>query len=1855
MHDMTPTAQLTPCLTRTATPRGGAPLRPKLLAARLAAVGLLCLAAAAAARGQNVQFTQGGVGSGLENNISIPIASHPGRGAASLPVNLYYTSKVWRMGFVKTVDGNEPSLTPSFGKRATVEAIYAEHSNAGWTTSLDPPRLEWPKPGDRYKYDGTSYKGVGIESYQIQHVFVHMPDGSTHELRKSDEVIGAGAPQGAGLYHAVDGSRLRYEGRTNNNSGTLWMPDGSRYEFQFGLDNVQFIDRSGNVLSYDGQSRVWTDTLGRPMGRPWPSNPQPGVDYNYAPPGYPAHYVFRWNHLSNVLTPGANGQPPALRVVGNYYLPDPNAEPTNQNGGNNYPVAQAAGTSALFTAMPEPAMEGETISFVVGRGMHGGQTFNPVVLSEVVLPNGLSYKFTYNAYGEIDKVVYPTGGYDKYSYGTVGSFGLVSHPYSLATRGVSLRQQSAAGDGVVTATWAYQGGGPYVKTTMPDLTVSESFRHNFIPSERNFGYEDARNGMTYDERVWDKDPALPGAKMLRRTLTEWTRTVKSLSLRAATLPNPTTNYSAHRNARPVRSVSFTLDTGGQALAKLGTYQYDTHNGYKELTTGFDRTVTTESHYAEVDPTAAQAAVTDKEHPTAAYPDWLFPPASSSVTTFQDGSAYRGRHILGLVTSVTLRDAAGNAVSKTETEYDQLPLVYYNDIPNDPYDDPGAGAVRGNPTTIRRYVDLAQGSYLETRAQFDQYGNPVYNWDERATTFDETTAIAKKEYSAAYRHAYMTKTTTAAPDPSGLHGSGSEFVASSTYEYETGLVLTTTDANDQVTTYGYAAGGQRDPLNRLRKVTRPDGSWTKTDYNDVVGNTHVHTEAQLDAARSTHGFQFFDGLGRVVRTLAREPGANYLVSETRYDGMGRMRQTSNPIRTTIKGTGGDPRYAAYWETDAQPSHWTQADYDELGRVKKVTLPDGTSVTTEYAGVYTTVTDHAGRQRRQKTDALGRIVRVDEPDAGGSLGDKNSPAQPSFYEYDALGNVVRTSQGLGQTGLNPEDADSYVQRRYFKYDALSRLTHEKQAEQAGAITTAADPLTGNPAWSRLLTYDETRDGVSFKGRLSKVEDARHVYTFFHYDRLGRIHRVDYSDGTPSVISKYDQARTDAPPAGAQEVVFRNKGLLTELTTAASTTPEGWAVPQTQQLYDYDLMGRTRRQRQSVAGHTYELRYDYNLGGGLVSERYPSGRVVDYGYDDAGRLLSAASGATAYASAMTYTPFGALESMTLGNAAVYSMSYDAARLQLSGLSLTKDANVLQKYEYKYGAVDMATGAVDASKNNGQLARIESTVGAQRLWQQRFQYDSLGRLASAGEHYGGALENRAYLLNYDYDVYGNRYQKASRNQNNQVAQSWVEDGAYAAGTNRFASPDVTYDDAGNVVADGRFRQQKFKYNANNRQRQSSNLDDSGAVQSVYDGAGRRVAALGADGSTRIMVYDATGDLVAEYGGAAFANGTQYVMADHQGSTRLTMRSAPQNNQLVVARQDYLPYGEDVAGTVGARAGVAGYGQQPGPRQRYAGMEADYSTGMSHTLWREYDSSSARWTAPDPYGGSMELSTPQSLNRYAYVNNDPVNKVDPTGLMAASSGWGAASSGFWGSEPGFFDPHFGGPGIINSRMAEHDDLVNTRLQGIRAQHYLNEGNVAAAMAIMEANSGVGLYSGGVVRWGGEAAKLTRELASYFAAAVRQAQMCSANTIMIIVWAGGKNPFGHVSYILHPNDQSYSWEAEDWNDWTIRSPSSIYTDERSKASEGTGYILDFGPRINAKFQEALKNAYSIFGITNTVYNPLFDNCAKAFSVAFNAIRKDIGYKGAPINLIAPADVQRFLTWNGFPRQYFVRTEKFPKR
>src|SRR6266852_4356325 len=378
-----------------------------------------CLATACAligtasvANAQNIQFTQGSVGSGLDNTVHVTLWTYPGRGATSLPVRVSFSSRVSRIRNLATVDDTSYYTT-------ITEAIYAEYSTAGWKSSLDLPIIEWPKNDDTYYYTGKPFCHVcasPFRQFRVARVFIHMPDGSTHELRKSDQPYEGSIDQ-SGTFYTVDGSRIRYDS-IGQSTGTLFLSDGTRYVLNG--STAQYIDRNGNTLNYNASSREWTDTLGRHITNPLPAAPQADIPTYYTPPGFAVPYTFRWKNLAEALTPDpATGQLPTREPIASNYLPYPNQSPTNYQG-NNYP--QFLSTPTLFhtdTATDEDL----AYTYVVGRGQIQGELFNPVVLSEIVLPNGLSYKFSYNIYGEIDKVIYPTGAFERSEYSQVGTIG----------------------------------------------------------------------------------------------------------------------------------------------------------------------------------------------------------------------------------------------------------------------------------------------------------------------------------------------------------------------------------------------------------------------------------------------------------------------------------------------------------------------------------------------------------------------------------------------------------------------------------------------------------------------------------------------------------------------------------------------------------------------------------------------------------------------------------------------------------------------------------------------------------------------------------------------------------------------------------------------------------------------------------------------------------------------------------------------------------------------------------------------------------------------------------------------------------------------------------------------------------------------------------------------------------------------------------------------------------------------------------------------------------------------------------------------------------------------------------------
>jgi RHS repeat-associated protein len=328
------------------------------------------------------------------------------------------------------------------------------------------------------------------------------------------------------------------------------------------------------------------------------------------------------------------------------------------------------------------------------------------------------------------------------------------------------------------------------------------------------------------------------------------------------------------------------------------------------------------------------------------------------------------------------------------------------------------------------------------------------------------------------------------------------------------------------------------------------------------------------------------------------------------------------------------------------------------------------------------------------------------------------------------------------------------------------------------------------------------------------------------------------------------------------------------------------------------------------------------------------------------------------------------------------------MTSQSLLKGAETLQRYDYTYGQIDQNDN-LNPTKNNGQLAQVESYIGTAKQFTKKFSYDSIGRL-SKEEELRGDNSALTYRSQFDYDRFGNLYRKQANNTNS-LSYSPIEDGEIDKSTNRFTS-NTQYDDAGNVTSDYKFRSMSYSYDANGRMVRTSTVSNTNQASSVYDASGNRVATK-VGGVWTHQIYDIGGKLVAEYSqNYPSGGGVKYILQDWQGSSRAIVGSTG----TVQSRMDYTAFGEEINSGVGQRTTAQGFNATNNLNQKYALTERDKATGLDHTWWRKNENKAGRWTSPDPYSGSAELGDPQSFNRYSYVGNDPTNFVDPSGLFMA-------------------------------------------------------------------------------------------------------------------------------------------------------------------------------------------------------------------------------------------------------------------
>ncbi|MCI0538651.1 MAG: hypothetical protein L0Z50_25875 [Verrucomicrobiales bacterium] len=866
----------------------------------------------------------------------------------------------------------------------------------------------------------------------------------------------------------------------------------------------------------------------------------------------------------------------------------------------------------------------------------------------------------------------------------------------------------------------------------------------------------------------------------------------------------------------------------------------------------------------------------------------------------------GIHIRDRKASEAIYDGAGALKAQTQWEYDS----YAEGIE-------ASGAVqhessfgtsyttRGNLTAVKRWRNL-DGAWLETRnLRFDDAGNVLKTRDpglhitqlSYADSWGNTTC----QPTGGSAKAYLTGVTNALGH-----------VTTSAYNSCSGTVASTTDPNSQTTTFSY------DLMNRLTQTNLPGGGQSTRAYNEAGVPLSLSTTTKME-----------------------------------YDALGRKKRTYNPTRCNPV------------ETNCGEATWGYADfeYDALGRPTKVVPPDGTTgannVTTSYSGNTVTVTDQAGKKRKSETDALGRLVRVWEPDATQNL------VHITFHQYDVLDNLLCVHQKSTDATADKACGDAAVpaawRERRYTYNSLSQ------------ILTAYNPESGT------ITYAYDNDG-----NLTTKTDARSITTTHAYDALHRLTQKSYNDGTPTATLYYDTG------SGYQVNMV---GRLSRSCWEGTYVNCDW--------FGYDPMGRVARHEQG-GGLWPSALYTYNLAGNVSDlgyYEYYAGRPtrwIRYSYDAAGRVNRMEETGPAqkvHAENILYDPHGAWTSMTLSNGAMQQTASYNSRLQPTSKTVTtvSPASAVMSFTYTFADAQ--------ARNNGNVVSMSDNV---QVLNYGFQYDELNRLARAETTNSSLWGNT-----YSYDVWGNLYQK------NQIAGK--QQGEYFQQTmntnNQFVG--WSYDAAGNLLNDGAHNYQydpegrikcmdagancaspaaSYMYSIEGRRVKRTvgtaatlHLHDGGSVLSEFSNPGQGVGAWQKD-----YIY-LNGALLAT---ESATDGTRYHFSDHLGTPRVVTDAAGN----VISRHDYYPYGKEITAWA------------DGETHKFTGKERDPESNLDYFGARYYSSQQGRFQSPDEFtGGPVDafsandplppgplpyaiITNPQSLNKYSYTWNNPLRYTDPDG-----------------------------------------------------------------------------------------------------------------------------------------------------------------------------------------------------------------------------------------------------------------------
>ncbi len=738
-------------------------------------------------------------------------------------------------------------------------------------------------------------------------------------------------------------------------------------------------------------------------------------------------------------------------------------------------------------------------------------------------------------------------------------------------------------------------------------------------------------------------------------------------------------------------------------------------------------------------------------------------------------------------------------------------------------------------------------------------------------------------------------------------------------------------------------------------------------------------------------------------LLTSTDANGIVTTRTYDNFDRITQTtrSDGAKTTVSYVS-DPEYFVplYVEKrtylDATNYVMERADLDGLGRLKEVTAPGNIKQDQTYSSVGTvkdsSLPHIAGQAVYRATYSDGGVATqtvnfpngqniqyFNEPNAVRVQSNDGKQAKYSYQEDGKIEYVLELDPATGELNVRTD----------YSYDALGRLAAITQGVQTrsftyddmGRLLTETYPETGTTSY----VYDANSNVVL-------KTDSRGIVTSITYDELNRPTYKSYSDGTPTVSYYYDGQPGDSPITAAYPI-----GRLTRvMTTTSGITAKNFysycsctsVIQESMTIFD----GSTTK--------TYTTNYTHNLADQLVSIGYPNGKIVNYTRDSLGREIKVSSTWDGwrpfdYIYGATYGgPQGALTQVLypLGSGSYQARTeyaYSPTSLQLTHMA--HKYSLEPRYDRNFSYTDPL---------GRPTSRIYDATNPQYPDDsEHYEYDNLGRVTAYWRS-PQRSDPPTRKLEFSYDRYGN-ITNVIVNQASSYAFT------LDPSTNRLLSrvrsggqTSYSYDAAGNAVSYGAF-------DAENR------LTSRNGTAYLYDGNGRRFRVQGT--STINYIYSYSGQLLAEdnvtalttdnyiyFNGQKVAiqgqqsNQFRLLLNDYKGSVRTSLligltvgyMGTTQYSVITADRYSYDVWGQNYDAS----------GQIVTPPSHYRYQDKERDGGLDYFGARHYEGgnistgSAMRWISADPV--TSNIYDPQSLNKYTYVRNDPVNLIDPDGRM---------------------------------------------------------------------------------------------------------------------------------------------------------------------------------------------------------------------------------------------------------------------